>query len=254
MRPILISCLCLLVLSCASSGGRNPSTYQAVLDEQLLDREQFSTFVIASINLGKPSRTYLQKHEDKIDNEVRKYLRKHGYEFVDSSIFDQAYRAGVRRFGDPYDVTTGRLNERSFVAALQETARTLSESSEIDGIIFTDLIESQVFFTSGINRVARFHGVTRKPSMQGPGQGVPSDFNWVQEIDAVSLFINIYNLNLDRLFHNAGGIELTEAVDTHGTPRFARRRNVLKSNGQIREGIELAFHPLIEMENWPGPK
>jgi hypothetical protein len=33
---------------------------------------------------------------------------------------------------------------------------------------------------------------------------------------------------------------------------FARRRNMLENENFIMEGIQLAFHPLIEMQKWPG--
>lgn len=254
MRLILLSCVIVLIAACASGGGgRNPTIYEAQFDERVMDREKFSKFVIATVNLGKPSRTYLQEHEAKVDDMVQEYLEKQGYEFVDPKLFDEAYQEGVRKFGEPFDETTGRMNERSFVAALQEAARILTETSEVDAIVFTNLEESQVFFSSGINHIARFHGVARKPSMQGPGQGVSTDFNWAAEVDAVSLFVNIFDLELKRLFHSAGGIELTEAIDTKGSrARFARRRTVLGNSGQIKEGIQLAFHPFITMKNWPG--
>ena len=31
-----------------------------------------------------------------------------------------------------------------------------------------------------------------------------------------------------------------------------RRRNILENERYVQEGIELAFHPFIEMEDWPG--
>jgi hypothetical protein len=33
---------------------------------------------------------------------------------------------------------------------------------------------------------------------------------------------------------------------------FVRRREILGNDNHIREGLALAMHPLIEMNNWPG--
>ncbi len=46
---------------------------------------------------------------------------------------------------------------------------------------------------------------------------------------------------------------VTEAIDTRSSSgRFVRRRSMLESKGHLREGIELAFHPFIVMERYPG--
>ena len=60
-------------------------------------------------------------------------------------------------------------------------------------------------------------------------------------------------MNLQRVFVSRGGIDATEAIDTRSsTGRFTRRRNMLENEDFIMEGVQLAFHPLIEMERWPG--
>ena len=44
-------------------------------------------------------------------------------------------------------------------------------------------------------------------------------------------------------------------VDTRSSSgRFVRRRSILESETYLREGIELAFHPFIVMEKYPGEK
>ena len=90
--------------------------------------------------------------------------------------------------------------------------------------------------------------------MQGPGSGVPVDFNWAALVDAASLAVYIFEIEGARVFHSVGGISLTESIDTKGTPKFKRSRSILHSDDQIEEGIELAFHPFIPMKNYPGSK
>ena len=48
-------------------------------------------------------------------------------------------------------------------------------------------------------------------------------------------------------------MDATEAIDSRSsTGRFIRRRNILENKENVMEGIQLAFHPFIPMENWPG--
>ena len=104
-----------------------------------------------------------------------------------------------------------------------------------------------------MKRFARWDGVSRAPLMQGPGQGVPADFNWSQPVDAVSLGISVFTIDGGRLLASVGGMSLTEAIDTRGSrPRFRRADRVLASNNQIKEGVALALHPLIPMKRYPG--
>ena len=119
--------------------------------------------------------------------------------------------------------------------------------------IFTDIIEQQVAFSAGLNHIARWHGVARKPTLQGPGDGVSADFDWSRPLDAASLWVSVYDMDLQRVFTSIGGMDTTQAIDTRSSSgRYVRRRSMLESEGYIREGIELAFHPFVEMEKYPG--
>jgi len=63
------------------------------------------------------------------------------------------------------------------------------------------------------------------------------------------------SLTLRRLFTSIGGLDSTEAIDTRSSGGdYVRRRNILENDNNIEEGIELAFHPFIEMKGYPGPE
>jgi len=66
-----------------------------------------------------------------------------------------------------------------------------------------------------------------------------------------SLQVAIFDRNLQRVFFSRGGLDTTDAIDTR-KERYARRRELLENEDNIMEGIRLAFHPFIEMEDWPG--
>ncbi len=68
-----------------------------------------------------------------------------------------------------------------------------------------------------------------------------------------SLQVSIYDTDLQGIFASRGGLDTTEAIDTRSSSgSFTRRRNILENEDFVREGIELAFHPFIVMEKWPG--
>lgn len=247
MRSLALTLVATLLL-CACAGapsGGGGTAYQGTFDARLADKSQLGKLIIAPMNLGKPSRGYLVEHEEAIDAMVASRLRKAGYELLSPELFSDAWREGVRKWGEPYNPTTGKLNETAMQYVLSETMRTLAESSEAQAVVFTNLEELQVYFSPSGSHVTRFLGVSRKPQSRG-GEGVPGDFDWVQAVDAVGLYVNVYDMKLNRVFNGAGGIEVTETLDLKGsTPRWARSKKVLDNESFIEEGVALALKPWI---------
>jgi hypothetical protein len=240
-----------IIIAGCSATSYNPTTYPFAVDKNG-NEKNIKRIVIATHNLGKPSRSYLQKQQAKIDRYVVDYLETNGYTIVNSKLYDDAYQKNVRSLGNPYDYSTGRIDQQLQMQVIGTTIAALNETGEIDGILYTDLIERHVTFTVGQKRVARWDGVNRGPKVQGASNSISSDFNWSKLVDAASIATYLYSLDGQLVFHSIGGLSLTEAVDTKGTASFKRARNIFNSQSQIEEGIQLAFHPLIVMKDWPG--
>jgi len=248
MRALLLilTALCLVACGSTPSGDGGGTAYQATYDARLADKAQFGRLVIAPVNFGKPSRNYLAEHEARIDRMVAERLAAAGYEVLPSELFEQAWKEGVRNWGEPYNPTTGKLNETVFQYVLGETVKALAAEGRVQAIVFTNLEEMQVYFSPSGNHQAHFLGVTRRPSSRG-GEGVPADFDWVQGVDAVGLYVNVFDLKLQRLFNGAGGIEVTEYLNLKpSTPRWTREKTVLNNDSFIREGLDLALKPWLQ--------
>jgi hypothetical protein len=254
MRRSLSLLLLALLTACGGGGGGNVSggneavatVYKAELDPRLQDKAQFGRLVIATVNLGKPSRGYIVPHEAAIDQKVAARLREAGYEVLPNEVFASGWREGVRAWGEPYNPTTGKLNQNAFFAVLQVAMKYVAENSNAQAVVFTNVEESQEYFSPFGTHNAHFLGVTRRPQSRG-GEGVPAGFDWVQGVDAVSLYVNVLDLQIKSLFKGAGGIEMTETLDLKGsTPRWMRSKKILDNEGFIDEGVTLALRPWIQ--------
>ena len=248
MRALLLILTTLCLVACAStpSGDGGGTAYQASYDTRLADKAQFGRLVIAPVNFGKPSRNYLAEHEARIDRMVAQRLAEAGYEVLPSELFETAWKEGVRNWGEPYNPGTGKLNDTVFQYVLSETVKALAADGRVQAIVFTNLEELQVYFSPSGNHQAHFLGVTRRPSSRG-GDGVAADFDWVQGVDAVGLYINVFDLQLQRLYNGAGGIEVTEYLNLKpSTPRWTREKTVLDNESFINEGLDLALKPWLE--------
>ena len=158
------------LMGCSGSptvgGGYNATTPSNVFEQALLDQLDSKVVVIANVNLGAPSRNYLKKREAFVDTRVQEYLEDAGYEVRPQREFAQRWNNAILIYGDPIDPTTGRVNQKSFIQIVQAVRDQLREQTDIGSIIFTDIIEKDVYYEQGLNRVTRFDGVTRKPAVQ----------------------------------------------------------------------------------------
>jgi hypothetical protein len=241
------------IVACSSGATYNPSVFPFNLNEERMATSNVKTVVIAHVNLGIPSRSYLQKEAPRIDGLVSTYLKDNGYKVLPQREFTQHYNNASRAFGDPVDPTTGKVNMKTFSQIMQSVRDQMVEDTNVDAFIFTDLVELEVSFSGGLKHLARWDGVSRKPSLQGPGAGVSGDFDWNMQAAVASLQISIYDTELQQLFSSRGGMDATDAIDTRSSKgRYIRRRSILENENNVNEGIALAFHPFIEMEKWPG--
>jgi len=252
IRTLFISLLACGIAACATTPTPNATAFPYEIDREALEKAEIKSVVIASINLGGPSRRYLQEKEPNIDAAVKEYLEENSIKVVSQRRFDQQWKVAVRAYGDPVDPTSGRVNRKTFALCIISVRDALIKSGDIDGFVFTDIVEREVAFSGGLKHLARWDGVSRKPSLQGPGDGVSSDFDWNKSAKAASLQVAVYNMELQPVFNSIGGMDVTEAIDTRSSSgEFVRRRSLLESEAHIREGIELAFHPFIAMKNYP---
>ena len=256
IRRLLVAMLALTgLIACGSStvgGGYNATTPTNVFEESLFDQLDSNVVVIASVNLGRPSRNYLKKRESFVDSRVQEYLEDAGFKVRPQREFSQRWNNAVLIYGDPIDPTTGRVNQKSFIQIVQAVRDQLRDQTDIGSIVFTDIIERDVYYEQGLNRVTRFDGVTRKPAVQGAGSGVTAEFDWSRPVAAATMRIAWYNMDLGPIFSGGGGMDVTDAVDTRSGTAFVRRRDVLENENHIDEGIAIAFHPVIAMKKWPG--
>jgi hypothetical protein len=223
-------------------------------EDQLVNETPIKKIVLATESLGAPPPSYLRTAQRHTRHMAKEYLEDHGYVVLPSYHFDNAWKQALRSYGNPYDPTTGKIDSNAWRAAMITTATSVRDNTDADAIVFVDVFEHEVSHAYGMKHYARFYGVNRKPSLKGPGTGVPMSFDWYQPIKAASVMVTIYDVNLNRIFASRGGIDTLYAVDIKSSnPKFVRKKKLIDSENHIEEGLELAFHPFIPMSKYPGP-
>lgn len=111
---LIVSGFVAVLLTACSSSSMTPPTYAYKIEDTIRDSKDAKRLIIAHVNFGKPSRLYLQDYEQRVDDILKTYLKKHGYSFVSSALFEQAWQDAVRKHGNPFDQSTGKLNQKPF--------------------------------------------------------------------------------------------------------------------------------------------
>lgn len=252
IRLATSSLIIILLAACSSTSSYNSTVFNFEYDQPETAEKTYKKVIIAPVSFGIPSPSYLDKSQRKVKRMVKDYLESNGYTILPNYHFENAWKKSKRTYGDVYDPSTGKMNVNAWRNAMISIGETLREQTDADAIIFADLMEHKVQHSNSLQHFARWYGVSRKPAFKGLGDSVPMGFNWTQEIKAASLLVNIYDVDLKRIFTSRGGIATLHAVDMKSsTPSFVRRKKLLKNNNHIEEGIELAFHPFIVMEDYP---
>lgn len=257
MRIILILITFLVVsviTSCATQNFDNDTVFPYDYNDTLAARKPIKKVIVAPVSLGVPAPSYLEFKQRKIREMVADYLRDNGFTVLPNYEFENAWLQASRTYGNIYDPTTGRIDANAWRATMAIVGERLREQTDADAIVFADLFTHDAQHSSGFSHYARFYGVARKPVIKGGATSLPAEFNWGETVKAVSLMVTVYTVDLERLFTSRGGIDTLDEIDSRrATPSFVRRKNFLKSENFVEEGIELAFHPFIKMDNYPAP-
>lgn len=242
-----------LLASCGNTISVDSQTlYPYQYHEQYADKSQLKKLVIATVNYGQESPSYLRYEEKTVDLAVTDYLEQHGYMVLTGNQFDTAWSAAIDTYGEYYDPYSATFRRDRFNQILSDTLDSLKQKHGVDAILFTDLLVRKVNFTYKQPHYASWDGVKRKPRLKG-GNGVPRDYNWAKTFRASSVSITIFRWDKQFVFNGVGGIEMIDNLNMKtGTPKATRHTNLFDDEKMINEGLQLAMHPFIPMENYPG--
>lgn len=254
MRYFIILSL-LFLASCSSSISIDSETvYKYSINAEATDKSKLKKLVIASVNYGQQSPSYLRSEEKRVDSLVSGYLASNNFDVLTGNQFDSAWSSAIDQIGEYYDPFSATFRRDRFNQILSHVLTALKEQHNVDGIVFTDLIVQKVNFAYNQPHYATWDGVKRKPRLKG-GQGVPRDFNWAKTFRASSLSVVVFRWDKEFMFNSVGGIEMIDNLNLKtGTPKATRNKNLFNDEKKLLEGMQLAFHPLVPMKNYPGKK
>lgn len=249
-KLLLLTGIAVVVFACQSI-SYNETVFPYIIKDAEIAEQKPKRLILAHENFGSPSKKYLRKYENKIDNNVEERLQEAGYAIVDNSEFQKAWREATRKYGSPYNTLTSQLNNAAFRRVISYTFNKMRETEKVDAIVFTDLLEQPVVYTGHSNRLAKWHGVSRRLRNKG-NASIPTEFDWSQTVPAISLRTIIYAVDGSLLFKSIGGLEVSRQLDARtDKARFVRREKLFEQQSNVSQGVALSLHPFVRLEGYP---
>ncbi len=211
----------------------------------LSDRQ---VFLILPLNVAAVMPPELESLSPIIWKELERYLRAQDKEL--KTISREAARNLWLR-----SIQAVRAGEKGARAGYDDAARALAlelrKHADFDALIAPSLYVREARIS---NRFARWDGVKRAVEFEGGGLASWSLVATPLEgaAPAASLHVAVFDANGDKLHEAQGGLELLVRVEVMpqegaGQPnfQFATRTDLFANREHVREGIGLAFSPLL---------
>lgn len=228
-----------LLLGCASEGRRE----RVVL---LGSPEQI--FLILPLNLAAEIPSEIEPFSAVVWQEIERYLRAHDKQLktVSPEVARKLWVKSVQK------VRVERGARAGFEDAARELAVELRKHAE-----FGAMVAPSVFIREApiSERSARWDGVERELELEKRGSQDPSltEMPFEGVAPAASLHVAIFDPTGDEIHEGKGGLELLVRVrvageDAAGLPifEFTPRSPLFENREHVREGITVAFAPLLE--------
>ena len=144
-------------------------------------------------------------------------------------------------FGNPVDPTTGRVNGRTF-SRMSRQCVIRSWKAPISMRWCSRTFRKDVYFAQGVNRVARWDGVSRKPPLKR--------WRWcIGQLQLGRTGSSYHHTHLRLQYRSQiivqrrGRHGLNEAVDVRSGSGFVRRREILGNEDHVRKYRASATSP-----------
>jgi hypothetical protein len=240
-----IACIltALTAYGCAATPPYNPFKV-ARADIQ----SKVKTIALASIEIA-PEVENTAAVKRKFESLITAKLQAGGFKVIASDEYVGSWNRAVEKLGAVYDPASGKRDEKKFNAALEYTVREVRAKTKADALLYSALVKVRADFYSNL---AEWHGTTDyvRP------EGVWATFSGPQAegtIGALSLWVDLIDLEGAELYVNFGGIQVTSKL--YPAMKFVEvpYQEFFAEEAKNVRAVNIALNPLLGQPS-PPPK
>lgn len=241
MRKSTLFLLASLVYGCAATAPSSPFKIPRA-DIQA----KVKTIVLLPIQIA-PDVENPAAIKRRFESLITAKLQAGGFKIIGSEEYDKSWNRAVERVGAVYDPASGKRDEKKFNAALEYAVRDIRNKTEADALLVSALVTVRADFYSNL---AEWHGTTDyvRP------EGVWATFSGPQAqgtIGALSLWIDLIELDGPELYVNFGGIQVTSKLYPGLKFVDIPSHDILVDQARNIRAVDIALNPLLGQPSPP---
>ena len=232
----------LIISGCVSTSKVDYPSYR-LNDDAYENISQDKSVYIAPIELFSIRYSNFEDVYGVVQSEIESYMQKNGFDVLSSDKCESAFIHNISKTGGFFSQQTGKIDAKLLQKCINETITELKKGSDYSAMVIPFFAFSPLSlkrpYTNGT-----WDGVKRKVKNNSIS-GV--SFSAVQ---TMSIKLIVISNSGDSVFESIGGIDFIQKVKEAGSSDDLGIGLVVKeakefSIEDIREGIEIAFHPFI---------
>lgn len=232
----------LVIGSCATTNRVNYPDYQLDDEEYQKISLNKSVYIAPIDQLSNRIGSFREVYRT-IQSEIESYMRSNGFNVLPSKEFENSFTKNLQIVGGFFHQQNGQIDTQLLNKCIKNTITELKQKYEFSAIVLPYLVFSPLKL--------------KRPYMQGTWDGVERQIktNTVSgmsfsPIQTMSLKLVVLSNDGNWIFKSQGGIDFIQKVKEVGTTTERRVALAWKESKDfsirdIREGIEIAFHPFI---------
>jgi hypothetical protein len=182
--------------------------------------------------------------QEKFAGWIAENLKEAGFAVVGADVYEAAWNRLGEEAGGFYDPFTGKKHADRLKEARTKVLEELKTKHGTQAMLWPAVETVEVGF---YGPVAHWHGVSEPLWATGKGGSAARGV-----VGALSLYVSLEKLEGDRLYLNAGGIQLLGKFESRGKSVAVPEEEILTSTERNRRAVDIAMEWLVKKTEPPG--
>lgn len=241
----ILTALMLVASGCVTTSKVDYPSYR--LDEEIYQSlPEKKAVYIAPVELLSTRIANFRDVYGVMQSEIESYMAGNGYNVLSSGRIERNFSYNMAEIGGFYNQQTGKFDTKLLHKCIDNTIEDLKKYGEFSTIVIPLLVFSPLSLQRPYTR-GTWNGVTRKVDVK-----TTSGMSF-SPVRTMSIKLIVFSSESDFIFDSVGGIDFIQKVREVGSLGSRGVGLTTKESDEfsledIREGIEMAFHPFIFSE------
>jgi len=245
MKNILIFCIALLCVSCASNVRYYPYVFQKE------PARNIKSVAVAPLNLINKIPSEAGPKSSAVYDALKAYLTDNKIATQPAEKIAAIWKEEIQKAGGIFDPADGKLQPYKFNKCLRNMVTKVCDSQAVDAVVLTAIIRRPAIIE---NSVVYWDGAEQSIEF---GKGDERPFADRVSGDSTALSLRVFIVNKDGriILKNFAGLEFPYKVvldkRTRSETKMELRKDLFTDEARIRQAVAISLHPFMLFSEYP---